>query len=273
MSSCGDEAINEEEQEGEASLTWQFEFDPNQERLNNLGLPTDLAEGHAGVSPDFKTISAHYLELAPTAWTQLGEGVIIYQGAETQAGGEKAIEFEAAHLVAENEVFQSFPFDDLPPGEYQYIRVSLSYQNYAVPIHALGFQLEGNIASFLGYNTYIESFVIKDSSLSVNQNKKQGFWAVETPYNVLSGDASLTTVPNPIASTSPIPAGSCLLTAELEEPLIITGEETTDKKLILALSTNKSFEWIDDNGNDKWEPLEGELIVDMGVRGMKARVE
>ena len=82
---------------------------------------------------------------------------------------------------------------------------------------------------------------------------------------------------NPIANTSPVPAGSCVVTGKLEEPLTITGRETDNITIQLSFSVNKSFEWIDDNGNGQLDfyatpGTPNEKIVDMGVRGLKPTV-
>lgn len=77
-----------------------------------------------------------------------------------------------------------------------------------------------------------------------------------------------TTVPNPLAATSPIPAGSCVVTGQFVNPLVIAGNETADVDLILSLSINKSFEWIEVNNDGMFEPLAGETVVDMGLRGL-----
>jgi hypothetical protein len=55
--------------------------------------------------------------------------------------------------------------------------------------------------------------------------------------------------------------------------LKITGNETEDIVVVVSLSTNKSFEWIDVKPDNKWEPLKGETIVDMGLRGMIPSIE
>jgi hypothetical protein len=96
----------------------------------------------------------------------------------------------------------------------------------------------------------------------------QGYWGLETAYGVFSGDAPVTTVPNPIASSSPIPAGSCVVTGPFTIPLTITGKETKDIKVTVSLSTNKSFEWKDHNLNGIYEPLDGDSVVNMGIRGL-----
>jgi hypothetical protein len=50
--------------------------------------------------------------------------------------------------------------------------------------------------------------------------------------------------------------------------LTITGNETKDIVIEASFSTNKSFEWVDVIPNNKWEPLKGELVKDMGIRGL-----
>ena len=134
--------------------------------------------------------------------------------------------------------------------------------------------IDATIASFIGYNTYLSSFKVKDSTVTVNANKLQGFWAVEGKVLgvgfLSTGQAppGATTVPNPLFATSPIPAGSCLVTGEFLVPLVITGSETTDINVIVSLSTNKSFEWIDADGNSTYDPNNGDAVIDMGIRGM-----
>ena len=79
--------------EEEPMLIVKFKFDSNQARLNNLGQPSTVATGNAAQSPIFNTISAHYMELAPNANTQIGQGQIIYHAPETNIGGSNAIDF------------------------------------------------------------------------------------------------------------------------------------------------------------------------------------
>jgi len=272
FAACASDDIPPAGNEDGPQLSMEFHFNPNQERLNNFGLPQGMPAGHAGVSPEFNAMSAHYVELAATAFTPLGTGAIIYQGAETTDGGEMAIDFDQEVICAPGATFMEWDLSEVPEGTYEYIRISLSYQNYTVPFRALGIDLEGTLASFLGYNTYIENHTVNQEMVEVSSNKKQGYWAFETQYGVHSGDASNTTVPNPISASSPIPAGSCLLTARFNEPFQVTGEETDDQAIRMSISTKQSFEWIDTNNNGIWEPLDGELVVDMGVRGMKAEV-
>ena len=83
-----------------------------------------------------------------------------------------------------------------------------------------------------------------------------------------SAPAGATTVPNPIFASSPIPFGSCLVTGAFDTPLTITGNETQDTIITCSVSINDSFEWIDSNGNGKYNPGDQDTIVNMGVRGL-----
>lgn len=261
--------------ENEPKLIFKFKFDPTQQRLNNFGQPATMPAGHAGQSPTFHQIAAHYIELAPNATTQLGSGAIIYNGPQTTQGGAQAIDFDQEKKVAENEEFLSIPLNELQTGSYNWLRVSLAYQNYDIQFRAFNTSFTGRLASFVGFNTYIGSHTIKNSSVTVNANKLQGYWAFEPPppATVLQGLAPVTTVPNPISSTSPIPAGSCVVTGQFEQPLTITGNETEDITVVISLSTNNSFEWQDLNNNQQFDPLDGETVVDMGLRGLKPLIQ
>ena len=227
-----------------------------------------MPAGNSGQSPLFNTMSSHYVELAPNAFTALGSGDVLYRAPEVTTGGSNAIDFSKSVQAKEGETFLSVPLDQVTPGTYQYLRVSLAYQNYGIKFNVLGQNLTGTIASFIGFDTYISNYKIKDSTVTVNANKLQGYWGLETTYGVFSGDAPATTVPNPIASTSPIPAGSCVVTGAFTTPLTITGNETNDIKITVSLSTNKSFEWKDHNLNGIFEPLDGDSVVNMGIRGL-----
>jgi len=260
-------------------VRFRFEFDSTQVRLDNFGQPATIPSGHAAQSPVFNKMSAHYIEFAPGALTQLGQGAVIYHAEETAAGGGTAIDFSKATAVGTGVDFFAIPIKDFPAGNYNYLRVSLAYQNYDIKYRYNSMPLMGTVASFIGYNTYIQDFVIKTQSMAVNANKSQGFWAFEstvlgTPY-VSSGQAPAgsTTVVNPLAATSPIPAGSCVVTAEIPSGFTITGNETSDIIITVRLSTNKSFEWEDVGADGFYDPADGDNVVDMGVRGMVVNVQ
>ncbi len=259
---------------GEVKINFVFKFDDTQARLNGLGQPAAMPAGHAGQSPRFNSMSAHYLELAPSATTLLGAGQVLYHAPETTTGGASAIDFSKSNFAGDGKVFLSVPLKNFAAGTYNWLRVSLAYQNYNVFLNAAGQNIDATIASFIGFNSYISSYKIKDSTVTVNANKLQGYWAVEGKGSgigfIRTGQAppGATTVPNPLFATSPVPAGSCVVTGQFASPLIISGTENTDITVIVSLSTNKSFEWIDTNSNGLYEPLLGEQVADMGIRGM-----
>jgi hypothetical protein len=260
-----------------AKVNFIFKFDSTQARLNAIGQPSTIAAGNAAQSPRFNKMSAHYLELTPNATTGLGAGAVLYHAPEVTTGGATAIDFSQAKFAGNNEIFLSVPIKSFAAGNYTWLRVSLAYQNYNVYINGLGQTIDATVASFIGYNTYISSYKIKDSTQIINANKKQGYWAVEGSAfgvgSVQSGQApaGATTVPNPIFATSPIPAGSCVVTGQFASPLVVTRTETADINIVVSLSTNKSFEWKDIDGNGKFDPLNGDVVVDMGIRGLLPR--
>jgi hypothetical protein len=263
-------------------LILKFHFDTTAARLNGFGQPEEVPEGHGAQHPRFNAMSGHYVEFAPTAFTLPGEGAVVYHAPETTAGGDNAIDFSQAVLAGEGETFLNIPLSQLPAGTYPYLRVSIGYQNYDIDFRyvdttfGLGvMDLEATVASFIGFNTYISSFMVNEQTIEVNDDKLQGFWAFEVndppfPIPAQSGQAppGATTVPNPIFDSSPIPQGSCLVTGVFPEPLTITGNETQDVVIHVNMSVNNSFEWIDVAGDNIYEPAAGDQVVDMGTRGM-----
>lgn len=255
-------------------LVFKFQFDSTQQRLDPFGQPATVPAGNAAQSPVFKNMSGHYVEMIPNEWTALGTGEILYEGPETTQGGDRAVDFDQAVVVGENEVFLSIPLSAIAAGTYEFIRVSVSYQEFDIVYNANGYSnLTGTLASFIGFNTYISSYNLNNKQVDINANKLQGYWGFESTVFgqsfFLSGQVpeGFTTVVNPLPN-SPIPAGSCLVTGPFETPLIITGNETDDIEVALSFSTNQSFEWTDDNNNGQFDS--GESPVDMGLRGLKA---
>ncbi|HPF90886.1 MAG TPA: hypothetical protein PLL57_09520 [Flavobacteriales bacterium] len=272
----------------EPRLILKFTFDSTQVRLNATGQPADVPAGHGAQHPRFNAMTAHYVEFAPTAWTLPGQGALVYHAPETTAGGANAIDFSQAVLTGEGEAFLDIPLSQLPAGTYPYLRVSIGYQNFEIDFRYTDTQfgtgvhdLHGTIASFIGFNTFISTFNIDQQTLEVNDDKPQGFWAFEVndppfPFAPITGQAppGATTVPNPLFDSSPIPAGSCLVTGVFAEPLVVTGNETQNVVIKVSISTNNSFEWID-NGDGIFEPgpPANDQVVDMGTRGMIPTVQ
>lgn len=267
-------------------LIFKFKFDSTQVRLDNVGNPSTVPPGNAAQSPIFNLMSQHYIELAGD-FDLVGSGEVLHIGTQTTAGGSTAIEYCASVQSAEDSVFFSIPLDSITPGSYKWLRVSLAYQNYTITYKSTsvpgGFGT-GTIASFIGYKTYIPGYKMNGVSYQPSSgtggpgNHSQGYWGFQTTVlgtnYFADGQAAGTTVPNPLFATSPIPAGSCLVTGEFVDntmansPLVVTGLETADIIVTVSLSTNKSFEWVDSTPDGYYEPSVGEAVVDMGIRGL-----
>ena len=278
-------------------LIFQYDFDTTQVRLDAFGQPIGVPSNHGAQHPKMNSMTAHYIELAQGAYTPVGKGTVVYHAEETTLGGENAIVFAKTKIVGKGETFFSIPLKNVTPGEYEYLRVSVGYQNFDVkyyidttivvpgmPDMVIQQDYPGTIASFIGFNSYIKNYIIKTESETVNGNKKQGYWGFETKVNIQGypfnykttgqSPAGATTVVNPIAGSSPIPAGSCLITGKFpSNKLVITGNETQDIVIRVSMSTNKSFEWVDTNGNGKWDATKVEAVVDMGLRGMIPHIQ
>ncbi|MEO8086167.1 MAG: hypothetical protein ABI763_05080 [Bacteroidota bacterium] len=265
-----------------SQLIFRFHFDSTQARLNNFGAVTGVPAGHGSLSPHFNLMSAHYIELAQDSFTLLGNGAVVYRAPEVNNGG-LAIDFDQAVLAADGGIFFSIPLSQVAAGTYKWLRVSLAYQNYDISYryyyNTVPYDAQGTIASFIGFNTYIHNYTIKDSTIAVNANKLQGFWGFETTNfsitTVSQGQAppGATTVPNPLAFTSPVPAGSCVVTGKFDSPLIISSSGSTDKTVTVSVSTNHSFEWVEHSNPLYFEPLDGDTVIDMGVRGIEPHVQ
>jgi hypothetical protein len=273
---------NSTEDSPQANLIFKFKFDSTQQRLDGFGNPAaDPASlGHGAQSPVFNKMSSHYIELTPSSTTALGSGTVVFKNAETTEGGATAIDFSKSTLAGQGETFFSIPLSQVKTGSYNYLRVSLAYQNYTIKyrFNYLGtdYDATGTLASFIGYNTYIKNYIVKDSTVTLNANRLQGYWGFEwcsygiAACGVSTGQAppGATTVPNPIFSSSPIPQGSCVVTGKFATSLTITGNETSDIVITVSLSVNKSFEWAEHSTAGYFEPLAGDSVVDMGVRGL-----
>lgn len=280
-------------------LRVKFKFDPNQERLDNLGNATPIPAGNAGQTPTFHGLSGHFIELLSNEFTPYKAGEELYSGPEVASsnsnpyGFTTAIDFEQAIIKNDGETFLEIPIVDIDPGTYRHLRISVSYQSYDVNFNLVNVPQigdingqSGRIASFLGFNQYVSSFTLRESDVTVNSSVLQGFWAFETdlsaPYEsfnvVTSGQApaNATTVVNPFPN-NPIPPGSCVVTGSMDQDLVITGTETEDLEITLSFSIDRSFEWEDTNGNGEWDldasdPTSSESVVDMGLRGLQVQV-
>ena len=270
-------------------LIFKFKMDSTQARLNNLGQSTLVATGNAAQSPRFNGISGHYIELAKGDSVIVGGGTVLYRAEETTCGGSNAIVFCTSIVTKEGDVFFSVPLSQVTAGSYKWLRISLAYQNYDIKIRTTSAgTINGTIASFVGFNTYVTKYKMKTAVMTPTAgggpgNHLQGYWGLYTKVFstdfFADGQSAKTTVVNPINASSPIPAGSCLVTGQfyktsmgVNQPLVITGSETSDVIITVSLSTNKSFEWTEVGTADGlFQPEPGETVVDMGLRGVIAK--
>src|SRR5688572_2638018 len=132
FNSCKDDESDPTPSAPAPKLVFKFVFDSTQVRLDNIGNPEALPANHGGQSPKFNKMSAHYIELAPNAYTLLGDGAVVYHNDETNSGGATAIDFSKSNPVGNSETFFSIPISDVTPGTFEWLRVSLAYQNYEV---------------------------------------------------------------------------------------------------------------------------------------------
>ncbi len=290
--SCNKE--DNDDNSSSAQLSFKVTFDPDQQRLNNSGQTSTVPNGNATQTPGMQEMCVHWIELAPNQLTPLNGGVEVYKGIETNAGGDAAIDFDQARIAENGEVFLNVDLSNLPAGTYEWLRTSIAYQKGDIVFNINNIPTIGNLegqtatlASFLGFNTYISDYTVHEKTLAVNDDRLQGFWAMETnlsePYNSFSdlysgqAPANATTVVNPLAGTVDVPPGSCIITGQIVPPLVISGNETEGKTLNLSFSINESIEWADLNSNGELDfdtdPAKNEKLVDMGLRGLIVKVE
>jgi hypothetical protein len=135
-------------------LIVKLHFDSLQPRLDNFGNPAVIPSNHSAQSPIFHAMSAHYIEFAQNMYTQLGAGEVLYHGAETTAGGSNAVDFSKAIIKGDNEVFLKIPLKNISPDTYNWVRLSLTYQNYSLNYrYSDGNDYTGRLAAVVGFYT------------------------------------------------------------------------------------------------------------------------
>lgn len=278
----------------EPRLIFKFKFDSTQARLDNLGSPSTIITGNAAQSPVFHGMSAHFIQIAEDSLSPLTNNVL-YRNTEVTTGGDNAIDFSKSVIKGEGEEFFAVPLKSLTAGTYKWLRISLAYQDYDIKAiyrksgvnGGAPFMFNAEVASFIGFNSYVTSFNLKGENIPVNANLRQGSGAVK-PYNIpyistmpatmwSAPVSTTTTVVDPFEALLGIPSNSCLVVGKFTSAITITGTETKDIVVTVSLSTNNSFEWKDKDAaqDGLYEPVDGnnsnarlDSVVDMGIRGI-----
>ena len=60
----------------------------------------------------------------------------------------------------------SVPVNSFAAGTYTWLRISLAYQNYNIYMNSSGQTIDATLASFIGFNTYLSSYKVKDSTVN-----------------------------------------------------------------------------------------------------------
>ena len=88
-------------------VKFKFQFNPDQERLGNLGQASTMPDDHAALIPEFNGMSVHFIEFVENEWTPYKGGQFIYQGAEVPANNPNPFDFI---LILESRVLLLFIF-------------------------------------------------------------------------------------------------------------------------------------------------------------------
>lgn len=269
---------------------------PGLSRLDNSGNPVSPAPGNEAISPlNVNKIAINYIELVPNDTTGYKEGVIIYKSPETYGGGELAIHFDSLLMANPGDDFFNVNLKKIPPGVYSYVRISIAYMSYDIPLNIAAVPGLGDIedtkatfACLLGFRTYVNTITPLLISKDIQANKERGYWLLETqfesPNDTLNTiyswqleSENITTV-NVLAGTAPIPGTQGVITGIFPTPLEVLEEDTRDIRIHLGLSTNGLFEWDDINGNGFWDFNAGDIylsepLIDFGIRGVEPSFE
>jgi len=264
-------------------LIFRVKFDSLQLRLNDQGQVSTPSSGIGAQSPSICGISINYIELMPDAATPPGAGVLLYKTSETNCGGNKATNFCKGVVVKENEVLYAVDLSLVPPGSYQWLRISIAYQEMKIQSRTVS---TGNTpATFIGFagdQSYLSKLKIENSvvtpTLGGSGNKSRGYWMFyqELFHTTvqLDGQCQKTTVVNSNPQATNTNSLSFIYGEFMNsnnssiEALSISGTEVTDREITLHISSNKSFEWKELTNDGIFQPDIGEVVLDFGFRGL-----
>ncbi len=256
------------------NLCYWFEHDGA--RLGSTGAASEISAGFAGQPPSSITIYPRYYELGPNANTALGSGQVLYEAA-THNGqpvtGTGATILNNLTGATHEEIAFSYSLASIPANTYQYLRVGVAYYEARVNLrHNTGLKnldMSGVIGAFTGTRVQATDISLNGTSVALNTNVAQGFWVYKgDSLAKVDGTANTVTAVNPIASTSAVPAGSDVITGAFTQPLVVS-THNADVTIIVLLSTNRSFEWVESTTDGYWQGSVGETVQDFAFRGLR----
>jgi len=252
-----------------STLNFSFKFDSLQDRLDNSGMLSSIPGNHRALSPKNPGFRIGYIELLSDPSTPAGYGVRIF------GTGQVSNSFDTGYpccqgVIDENENF-STPYLALQdPTTFNWMRIYFTYTHFDIDYKINGSPYETSVSGFLAEKSLTYYFEIRDSVYSEYSTKINGEWYLEadTPgYGVVLHGSAFTASPNILYNTVPTPSNSCVVTCAIDPPLFF--DHPDNKTITISLSTNKSFEWIENSDPDFFEPFNGDTIYDFGIRGIK----
>ena len=229
----------------ERYLILKFKFNDTLAPLNDTGGLYVMPNGNAAQTPVYNNIAANYVALsADSTFTNMA---LVY-GTYLNDTTTNFVNYKNLVKVKDGEAFVSISLASIKPGTYNWLRVSIAYQNFDIK-----FRLDSNVASFSqngvqypgaifngdyigtiaafsAFSTFVDEngYIINEHKVpAYNQYIGNGVWALEThlgtggiyypsDYLNITGRANTTSV-NPLWATrnSPTPKRSAVLTANL----------------------------------------------------------
>lgn len=268
------------------NLNIHFTFDSNQERLDSNGI-VDNPNGNAGSQHiEVKRFAIARIEFNKGNDTNSSNALTFYKTEDTVINGVYVLNFPKLVWLDKTNNKLTIPIDNIPFGEYQFMKIVIAVIDYEITGQlnlsaGKSVQVIMPIKSFLGHACYIPNFNIGDSLETINNIRAQGFtvslvhYAPANIHRVFRGSAKIVTAPNPIYKTSPTIARSGIITAAFLNKSVVINETTNqDIELNVSFSTNKAFEWDDNNKNGAFDVVPVyEPIANIGLRGMQPTVK
>ena len=237
-----------------AEITYNIFIDSTQERLDSNANPVGTPAGHGSLSPRY-----NYLQV----------GQIFLFDSTSPGNGWSTL--NSLNITGSNGTITVGSHYNGSAITFNCLRINFDFQNYEFDCAIDGNYLSVNMLSFLGSSWMQNPLFIRDSVVSHDTVESQGSWYLEIDSVgmgvVLHGLTSTLTAPNVLQNTSPLQYGGYSLTCPINPPLTFSGDQT--HTLNVSISSNHCFEWIEHSNPGSFDPLNGDTVFDVGLRGVK----